>query len=101
MRDMFGIDYFALSGLISRLCLIYKGFHPLQNDIALSGLIDSKALKGRDIMIKGEALCKSTANSKALKGRDNMIKGVALCKSTARSKALKGRDNMTKRKIFS
>ena len=47
--------YIALLGLSPRLCLIHKGLHPLQSDIALSELTDYTALKGRYNIRMGEA----------------------------------------------
>lgn len=67
--------YIALSGLLSRLCLLYKGPHPLQSDNALSELIDCTALKGQDILMRGVVPRDKSiiTRSQALKGRNKMI----------------------------
>ena len=94
--------YIALSGLLSRLCLLYKGPHPLQSDNALSELIDCTALKGHDILMRGVVPRDKSiiTRSQALKGWHTITKGtslndkgVALLKGiNACNPALKGHD---------
>lgn len=52
MTDMFGIDYYALSGLRYRFFL-YEGLHPSHRYTALLGLLTTLNLKGSDNRRKG------------------------------------------------
>ncbi len=68
-NDMFGINYFAPSGLGDTL-LLKGGLHPPLRYIAPLGLWSILALKGYTILKKGVALRKRVKAQKALKGRN-------------------------------
>jgi hypothetical protein len=72
MNAMFGINYFAPSGL-GETWLLKGGLHPPLRSIAPSGLGSILALKGCAILKKGIALRIRVKAQKALKGRNKKL----------------------------